>query len=482
MVEMMWRMVLVLLLVGLLGGCGPGGGRQTIDESFVRVSPRDSRYFELSNGEPFIPIGLNIAFPRFLIDEDAVYRKMEERMRNLSENGGNLIRVWLGHPFYNVEHQHSGRYDSMKIRRIDHILALARKYHLRIEFTFDYFRTLEEEAPRFAGAPSLGNPLQNESAGGPAKDMTEFFTLAKSKARYKRKLAWFAKRYRDEPAVFAWELWDEINEVSGGGWQAWTEEMLQELHTLFPNHLAVQSVGNLDVYRKRLLFATIWKLPENDFVEVHRFLDRGADLEADRGPIDVMAADAIRTAAAIAPGKPVLLGETGAVEPGQSGPSRLYEKDQLGSILHDVLFAPFFAGSAGTGQIWHWYFYVEKQNLWGQFGRFAEMVKGIDPPAEGFVSGMLEQDRLRTYTLRGKHTFLAWCRDKEADWRRDLEQSAVEPVRGAVLDFTQLESGAPPGRVRLFNPWTDEWIDARLEEGKLELPTFLRSMVVRIDR
>ena len=26
---------------------------------FVRVSTRDSRYFELTNGRPFIPIGLN---------------------------------------------------------------------------------------------------------------------------------------------------------------------------------------------------------------------------------------------------------------------------------------------------------------------------------------------------------------------------------------------------------------------------------------
>ena len=31
--------------------------------------------------------------------------------------------------------------------------------------------------------------------------------------------------------------------------------------------------------------------------------------------------------------------------------------------LHDVLFAPFFAGSAGTGQIWHWNTYVERHEL-----------------------------------------------------------------------------------------------------------------------
>ena len=45
-------------------------------------------------------------------------------------------------------------------------------------------------------------------------------------------------------------------------------------------------------------------------------------------------------------------------------------------------FAPFFAGAAGSGQCWHWDRYVDKMNLWHHFGRFAEIVKGLDPPAE----------------------------------------------------------------------------------------------------
>ena len=31
--------------------------------AFVRVSPRDRRYLELSDGSPFIPIGLNLITP-----------------------------------------------------------------------------------------------------------------------------------------------------------------------------------------------------------------------------------------------------------------------------------------------------------------------------------------------------------------------------------------------------------------------------------
>ena len=32
-------------------------------DAFVRVSPRDPRYFELSDGRPYIPIGLNLIAP-----------------------------------------------------------------------------------------------------------------------------------------------------------------------------------------------------------------------------------------------------------------------------------------------------------------------------------------------------------------------------------------------------------------------------------
>ncbi len=34
------------------------------DTPFVRISPRDPRYFALSDGQPYIPIGLNMTSPR----------------------------------------------------------------------------------------------------------------------------------------------------------------------------------------------------------------------------------------------------------------------------------------------------------------------------------------------------------------------------------------------------------------------------------
>ena len=85
------------------------------EEAFVRVSPRDSRYFELSDGRPYVPIGLNtIAPPR-----DGGLDGMEAWFARLSAGGGNYVRIWLGHQFFDVEHARSGQYDPKQAERID---------------------------------------------------------------------------------------------------------------------------------------------------------------------------------------------------------------------------------------------------------------------------------------------------------------------------------------------------------------------------
>ena len=75
--------------------------------AFVRVSPRDPRYFELSDGRPYIPIGLNMIAP----PGNEGLPGLEVWMEQLQANGGNYIRVWLSNPFFDVEHVRCGEYD-----------------------------------------------------------------------------------------------------------------------------------------------------------------------------------------------------------------------------------------------------------------------------------------------------------------------------------------------------------------------------------
>ena len=144
------------------------------------------------------------------------------------------------------------------------------------------------------------------------------------------------------------------------------------------------------------------------------------------------------------------------------------------------LFAPFFAGAAGTGHCWHWEAYVDANNLWWHFGRFAAAVEGLDPPAENFEPLMVDHPRLRVYVLRGRQTTLAWRRDKQNTWHTELaENIAPGIIDDASIDFGQIASSLGT-EVRVYDPWQNNWTEARLEGHKVRLPAFSRSVLVRI--
>jgi hypothetical protein len=453
--------------------------------SFVQVSPRDSRYFELSDGSPYVPIGLNMIAPYGDNEQEALAR-MEQWMKSLSDNGGNYIRIWLSNNFFDVEHEKSGQYDEEKAKRIDAVLDMARRHNIRVKMTIEHFRHFFGQTQRWAA-----KPIYHVSQGGPAKDMDDFFQGQRSREQFKKKLDFYANRYGDDPAIFAWELWNEMDTVRARGYMEWTEEMLAELKKRFPKNMVTQSLGSFDSDNKRERYRRLCLMKDNDFANVHRYLDLGAALYVCKGPVDVLAADAVRELQAFTQDKPILLAESGAVEPSHSGPFKLYKKDWAGIILHDVIFAPFFAGAAGTGQNWHWDQYVAPMNLWFQFGRFAEAIKGIDPPAENFEPIEIDHPRLRVYVLRGKHTLLAWCRDKQNTWQTELaEGNEPEVVNNAVILLPDssavrrpVEGGsrtALTADVSFYDPWKNKWEPGKAEDNKITLPDFTRSLVVRM--
>jgi hypothetical protein len=344
--------------------------------------------------------------------------------------------------------------------------------------TIEHFRSFDTDRQRWAA-----KPLHHVSQGGPAQNIADFFDGERSRAQFKKKLAWYANRYGDQPIVYGWELWNEINAVRGGDYMAWTEIMLDELQRLFPRNLAMQSLGSFDNPRKRQGYRRMSTMPGNDIAQVHRYLDLGASLAVCKGPVDVLSADAVRELLAFNPRRPIILAESGGVEPGHSGPFKLYDKDRAGIILHDVLFAPFFAGAAGSGQIWHWDRYVDKNDLWWQFGRFAQTVKNLDPPAESFQPLTLEHPRLRIYILKGKETLLIWCRDSKNTWKTELADSTPpETLRGLSLDLRAVFESTEDVRAKAYDPWEDRWQSVETKGRAILLPPFRRSLVVRIDR
>jgi hypothetical protein len=375
-------------------------------DAFVQVSKENPAYFELSNGSVYVPVGFNLV-------PAPEEKEIPEIVQKMADNRINYCRVWLAHRPWDIEHQQSGVYDEEKAIIVDRFLTLCHENGIRVKMCIEYFRNCPEEKTIWHD-----KILHNVANGGPFISMEDYLNSDKGREQFKRKLEFYQSRYGHHPAVFAWELWNEVNCVKGD-WMTWTKSMLPELHKLFPKNMAMQSLGSYDFegYREEM-YRPMSLLETNDVAQVHRYLDLGARWEVCHGPADVLAAEAVRELINFNPGKPILLAETGAVKPKHSGYSEIYDLDTVGVLTHDQIFAPFFAGAAGTGNAWWWRQSIQRFDQWYHFDRFANAIEGIDPVKEKFKPIMVPHDRLRIYALIGNNTLIAWCKDIQNDDNR----------------------------------------------------------------
>ena len=442
----------------------------------LQVSPVDSRYLADADGRTFVPIGCNVCFDRLNADGRDAERTRERFtrwMRAFAANGGNFMRVWLGHPSTEIMPERPGVFDPEGEKTLRLVVSLAEELGVKLKFTLESFR-------RTAPNPKAEDPGRVDIFTRPlyapfAKTMDEFFRSEECAAVYLRKVDRLKEMgFGDSPAVAAWELWNEIGAVglkaesyTRREWRdavdPWTRWMLRELKARFPRQLALQNLGSFSDPSTSLDYDWLAGLADNDVLQVHRYFDPGAHYDVCRGEMDVLAADAIREMRDRAPGRPVLLAEGGAVEANHAGPSGRYASDARGEILHDVLFAPFFAGSCGSGQPWHWdHQYIDGKNLWGHFARFRKAIAGVDPAAERFRPFRLENHRLRLWGLRGKTKTMIWMRTKTGDFDAVAREEAEECLFDIPMCFT------------VYDPWNDVTTD--VTDGRI--PGFRRDVVV----
>jgi len=463
--------------------CKPeNSGRQPVPD-YIEVSKINPSYFQFRSGMPYIPIGINMINPsgRYHDNPDSAMQEIETWMKNLSSNGGNYIRIWLSESFWDIEDQKAGVFREDKAQRIDRFIEMARRYNLRIKITLEHFRslTLEENPQEWAA-----KFVYHSSNGGPLDSIRQYLTSPEGRKLFTNKIEYYRKRYGSDTLIFGWELWNEMNAMQvpvDSVFFAWNRTMLSEVKNRFPENLVMQSLGSFDSDHVREVYRKMMLLPGNEVAQIHRYLDPGAELEVCKMPMDIICSSAIEELIPYNTGKPLLLAETGAVEASHSGPSKYYPKDTAGILLHDILFAPFFSGAAGTGMSWHWESYVDRNHLWYHFNRFSEAMENIDPVAEGFIPVRSETDDLRIYTLQGKTTTLIWIRDKISTWRSELEKG-IPPrmLHGLQLRPDRTDISGKSLKITVYDPWKDIRITQAVNGPVIALPDFKRSLVIRI--
>lgn len=476
--------VLSLIVWLLLNTACSSSRRMTSSTSeYITISKKDPSYFSTTDGRSYIPIGINLINPsgRYRNNPDSALYEVGQWMKNLSDHGGNYVRIWLSQSFWDIEDEKAGVYREEKAKRIDRFIAMARANHLHIKMTLEHFRSLTpEENPQAWATKSI----YHSSNGGPLDSIRQYLRSSAGQKLFLDKVDFYKSRYGADTLFFGWELWNEMNAMRGpedSVFFAWNEKMLNEVKRRFPQHLVMQSLGSFDADAVRPVYKKMMSLAGNEVAQVHRYLDQGASLKICQQPMDVICASAIEELRSYQLKKPVILAETGAVEPRHTGPSHYYSRDTAGSLLHDILFAPFFTGAAGAGMSWHWESYVDKNNLWYHFKRFSEAVKGIDPVRERFIPSKSETDDLRIYRLTGNKTILIWVRDKDNSWQAELEEGKPpREKKGLHLDVLSQGLKHHPRKVSIYDPWKDTWKDIDSDAMQVSLPDFKRSLVIKI--
>ncbi len=447
------------------------------NHGYIEISRKDKRYFSYTDGSPFFAVGINLAFPsvygrsngeEFGLSEGYRFiglKQYERWFKQCSENGINVARIWLGHQYFNPDTQNTYEYDLTQFSKIDEVLKLAKKYGIRLKFTFEQFRFFDyvREALSASYEDDIFRKFNKRlyDAGNRCENTREWLKETKWEKAWLSKMMEFAKRYSGDTSIFMLELWNEMNCV--GGYEEimdWNQRILPQVKSLFPRQLVTNSLGSLD-HESSAEFYKGFCWEKCDVIQFHRYLDQGAGLDSCKeNPIEM-----VREGFAYfqEKDKPVFLAETGAVNDCHSGPFRYYVNDHRGMLLADCVYMPVFLKSCGVGNMWHWdERYIEAKNLYRLYRPVKNLVEEIDFPAEDFSPLDASSDKAYVYAMRGKTVMIGYVRNKEDNWKtvlRDLKEP--EPLQTVVIDVEGYDN------LVLYDIWGEEGLETEINAGKL---------------
>lgn len=332
----------------------------TPTSGFVGVSARDRRHFETIEGKGFWPIGANVGWA----GKGGTY-DYDRWLPKYAANGVNLIRLWMspGWATFALERREVGfgRFDLGNAWRLDRVLDDARSKGVRAQLCLDSYNVLRDKD----ASPYWDESFLNRKNGGPLDYPGEFWNAAQAEKEGLAKLRYVVARYAADPAVFAWEFWNEADltrDFETERVKAWHQRAAQALKGLDPyDHPVTTSFSNT------MGVKDVDLLPDLDFLQTHAYV--GGDIV---NPV------VVQQSRKSGWGKPHLLAEIGA---GTSGPD---PRDTRGYEIHDPLWAALGTASSGSAMSWWWDSSTEPRNLYGLYGALARFVKPIDFPREAF--------------------------------------------------------------------------------------------------
>lgn len=355
---------------------------------FVRRSSANQTHLEHSDGSPYYPVGLNICWP----DKKGLF-DFDRWLALGSEAGINHFRLWLGPIAWPLERAKAprdgkfpdprtgyvnsyqfpelldrtgrgandpigglGKIDLANAWRIDAVLDEAAKRGMTVMMCLESFNSL-----RRTQMWSI-NPY-NAKNGGPIDAPAEFFTNEAARDFTKNRYRYVVARYGWRPEVFAWELFNEVDnsdDYDPKASTAWHQEMAAFLkktdvngHLVSTSFVAAEAPG-------------IESLAEIDFTQSHHY---------DTPDMASLASEA-NTAKTKKYGKPHLLAEFGLSDEQarfRGGPWT----DPRGTHIRSALWGSLASPGLGAALPWFWENYLEPCGLFPLFAPVARFAADV---------------------------------------------------------------------------------------------------------
>ncbi|HBF34272.1 TPA: hypothetical protein DDW35_06885 [Candidatus Sumerlaeota bacterium] len=455
---------------------------------FLRVDPKDNRYFSFTNGEFFYPTGLIVRSPsdtRKLCasvdtpdeEKNGTYA-YDKYFKSMAASGINFSRVWMSAWWTALEWTHGyrsdyagiGRYSLLNAWRMDYVLDLADSLGIYVDVTLHnhgQFRASEFDAEWYDNPYYLGQ-------GGVVEQPQDFWTSPEAKKIVKKRLRYIVARWGSNSNIAWWELCNEVDlsaQYSSPNIRAWHEEMARYIKSIDPAQHIISThftSGRCD--------PSVQNLPE---IEVAQSTAYESDMP---GRLIKLYTDH-----AIFP-KPVYNNEFGV------GASH----EEIMHNLHGGLWASTVMPFCGTALFW-WWPYVQEKDQYYQYvniirfradedlrGKNYQPVRAIVPAQENLPA---ETRVLEAMGMQSETSARLWIYDPRI-YRVGKGNQTVRPIIRAIPEARVLVDGLKPGKyhVVFWDTWKGEplknaggVVEAKGDTLEISTPGFERDIACKID-
>jgi mannan endo-1,4-beta-mannosidase len=314
-------------------------------------------YFTTVTGDPWTPIGHNdaVTWPELA----GLFRRrdlpaVERHLEWLKAHGVTCIRLML--EYCHHEHRYLekpvGRFVPNMVRLWDDLFAMLERVGMRVLLTpYDTF---------FMWIRWRDHPY-NRKNGGPCARRSEWLTCPAMREAIRARFAFASDRWGGSPALFAWDLWNEMHPAHGGDDPAaavpfiddigrWLRDYEQQRHGCA--NLQTVSVFGPVLIEHAAMADPIFRHPDLDFATTHLYEARTIDAPRDTVAPALAVGRLIRAAIAeTTDARPVFDSEHGPIHSFKDRKRTLPEPFDNEYFRH-IQWAHIASGGAGGGMRW----------------------------------------------------------------------------------------------------------------------------------